>query len=63
MQPYQQRVVQEKKDLDDKCEKLDSFLASTPFDQISLAERNLLRTQLMVMALYSEVLDQRIALF
>lgn len=63
MQDYQQRVVDEKKELDDKIAKLGSFVVSIKFLDVSLAERDLMVDQLKVMQQYSDLLRVRIELF
>lgn len=63
MQPYQERVVEEKKELDLKLEKLQVFLQSESFGHIHEAERFRLRLQEVYMRSYSEVLQDRIAAF
>ena len=64
MQPHQQRVVDEKSELDDKREKLSAFKASNPlYFQLPEAEQHRLSRQLAIMTEYSEVLGERIAAF
>jgi hypothetical protein len=61
--PYQQRVVDEKKDLDDKRAKLLSFFNTDLFRGLDQAEKDRLRTQHSIMGVYSEILHQRISAF
>lgn len=63
MAPHQERVVEEKRDLDEKREKLLAFLSTDLFRGLDQAEKDRLRTQLSVMGLYSDILNQRIAAF
>jgi hypothetical protein len=64
MQPHQQRVVDEKKELDDKLDKLKAFIETSPiFKSLSADERGRLGKQFDVMAEYSSILSQRIAAF
>ena len=62
MQAFQQRVVEEKSELDSKIEKLQPFLKSLSFSQLSNDEQFRLSTQLGVMTTYSQILE-RIANF
>lgn len=63
MAPHQQRVVDEKKDLDDKREKLMSFFSTEVFSGLDQAEKDRLSTQYGVMTVYSAILGQRIKAF
>ncbi len=63
MEPYQQRVATEKIDLDGKIERLQAFLKSKTFFNVSDAERNRLTRQLDLMKDYSKVLGERIEAF
>lgn len=63
MKPHQERVVQEKEELDQKRSKLDLFFKSATFDTVSGEEQALLRYQAEVMAHYSHLLAKRIELF
>lgn len=63
MAPHQQRVVDEKKELDDKRDKLVAFFSTDLFRGLDQAEKDRLRTQHGVMGVYSEILHQRIAAF
>jgi len=60
---YQQRVVEEKLDLDVRLFRLSSFLPTEPFYETSEAEQMRLQRQEMLMRLYSQVLGERIAAF
>ncbi len=64
MQPHQQRVVDEKNELDEKLTKLNAFVsAGTIFDTLASAEQERLRRQAGIMAEYSAVLGERIEAF
>lgn len=63
IQPHQQRVIDEKTELDDKRTKLLSFLNTDLFYSLDQAEKDRLRTQHGIMGLYSELLGQRITAF
>ena len=63
MQPHQERVVAEKRDLDDKIQKLTAFIGGTIFANLPDDERSRLSIQLQHMNGYSEILSQRIAAF
>jgi hypothetical protein len=63
MLPYQQRVIDEKRELDDKREKLNTFFVSSHFRNLDQAEKDRLRMQHQVMGLYSQILQLRIAAF
>lgn len=60
MQPHQQRVVDEKNELENKCTALDNFIGGTIFNSLSEGERSLLSKQLGWMKGYLSVLVQRI---
>lgn len=62
--PHEQRVIQEKIDLDDKRIKLRNFIEDRPkFFTLDVVDRTLLESQLHVMNGYSAILGQRIARF
>ena len=63
IQPYQQRVLSEKDVLDDKIEKLDTFMQGDIFHRLDIEERNDMDLQLGAMKLYSRILASRIARF
>lgn len=62
MLPYQERVVEEKQELDLKIARLNSFLSDHP-KSLSDVEYVLLAEQLKAMQLYSSILMQRIRHF
>ena len=61
--PPPQRVVEEKRELDEKIHKLTAFLASAASTQASLVEARLMHEQLNHMLQYSKMLQQRIRLW
>lgn len=63
MQPYQQRVIAEKQELDEKREKLGEFKNTIPFERLPWQEQERLNTQAHIMTMYSAVLGARIAAF
>jgi hypothetical protein len=63
MQPHQERVVTEKKELDDKREKLGAFIQGDFFQTLPAGERNRLSQQAIAMTTYSTILGERIAAF
>lgn len=64
MQPYQQRAIDEKKELDDRLEKLNSFITSSPiYSGLDAAEKGRLERQRNIMTGYSNVLRERIEAF
>ena len=63
MKPFQERVVEEKKELDSKLNRLCAFFATTGFDRLDPAERERLDRQAELMERYSAVLKERIENF
>ena len=63
MEPYQQRVVDEKTALDEKIEKLESFIETKVFYNLVGDEKYMLTRQLDIMKVYSEILEDRISAF
>jgi len=63
VEPYQQRVVDEKRELDEKLQRLNAFLQGRAFAGVSNHDRDLLPKQAVVMQTYSNILEQRIASF
>ena len=63
--PHQQRVVQEKEELDEKLSKLSTFIDSPNFTNIVNDEDEVARLvcQEEIMKDYSEILAERIAAF
>jgi hypothetical protein len=63
MQPFQERVIEEKRELDEKIAKLDLFWKGDVFLTLPSAEQVLLRRQLVAMEDYSAMLGERITAF
>lgn len=64
MQPHQQRVVDEKAQLDERLTKLYAFIANSPtFRELPPAEQHRLSQQSAYMQGYLNVLNERIAAF
>jgi len=63
MLPHQQRVVDEKTELDTKREKLGEFKNMDAFARLPWQEQERLNTQAHIMTMYSAVLGERIAAF
>ena len=64
MLPHQQRVVDEKTELDIKAKALSNFIGNNPiFADIDAEEQERLKEQCEIMWQYSEILDKRIAAF
>ena len=61
--PHQQRVIEEKSQLDARLEKLIQFLSSDTCHSLSFDERVRLKRQAEVMEMYSGILGARIAAF
>lgn len=61
---FQERVVTERKELYEKCEKLNAFIANSPiYKTLPVDEQVRLRMQLLVMNQYETILAERIAEF
>ena len=63
MKEFQQRVVDEKLELDGKITRLKPFLDGDTFQTLPKEEQYRLMRQLSLMAQYSEVLGERITAF
>jgi hypothetical protein len=63
MAPHQQRVVQEKKELDEKLAKLDEFGRTDFYKTLPADEQGRLNRQHSMMEEYSRILGERIAAF
>jgi len=63
MQPHQERVVAELKELKEKREKLAVFLLGNTFKSLDADERERLLQQHEVMGQYANILSERIANF
>jgi hypothetical protein len=64
MQPHQQRVIDEKTELDEKLSKLHDFIQDNPmFKTLPEDEQKRLGRQDFIMAEYSNILRERIEAF
>lgn len=61
--PHQQRVINEKRELDEKREKLGEFKNTALFASLPWQEQERLNTQAHIMTMYSAVLSERILAF
>lgn len=61
--PHQKRVIDEKRDLDDRKDKLEAFFETSTFAQLDDSEQGRLHAQHAAMGDYSRVLGERIAAF
>ncbi len=64
MQPHQQRVIDEKDELQERIIKLDAFLRNSgAYPNLSEMDKHLLSIQLSTMQAYHAILLARISLF
>lgn len=63
LQPWQERVIAEKKDLDEKRSKLIEFISGADFLHLEKLDRDLYLIQESVMEHYSKILGHRISRF
>lgn len=63
LQPFQQRVTEERADLHAKVEKLEAFLETDAFRELQIMDQGYLSRQRSLMREYLQVLDFRIARF
>ena len=63
MAPYQQRVVQEKEELDERLAKLKAFVLTEVYRNLPADEQDRLSRQYDAMYGYSLILGERIAAF
>ena len=61
--PHEQRVVDEKAELDERRKKLTAFYSTPIFHSLSASEQSRLLAQGVAMRTYSEILGERIAAF
>jgi hypothetical protein len=61
--PHQQRVLDEKTELDDRSTKLQAFFSNPIFVGLPADEQDRLQKQAIAMQAYSQVLGERIAAF
>ncbi len=60
MKEFQQRVVDEKSELDDKLGKLTRFIGTGSFNKLSMNEQRRMERQREIMMQYSHILGERI---
>lgn len=63
MEAWQQRVIDEKRRLDDQLDKLKAFFGDGRFTELDLAEQERMREQCFIMGAYSKILGKRIHAF
>lgn len=64
IQPHQQRVIDERDELDTKIESLSTFIQTNIiYNNLPIDERQRLTRQVVLMRKYSQVLSERIASF
>lgn len=63
MQKFVERMVTEKKELDERLGKLEAFLVTDTYNNLSQREKKLLKDQAETMANYSRILGERIAIY
>ncbi|MNL36751.1 hypothetical protein D3C87_1588560 [compost metagenome] len=63
MEDYKARVLEEKKDLENKVASLDKFISSNQFNSVRFDEGLRMNAQLNVMKAYLDILVMRIANF
>jgi len=63
MEAFQERVVQERINLDEKITKLNGFMRSSTFTSLDEYEQERLRRQYEAMITYSSILMERISHF
>ncbi len=63
MEAWQDRVIAEKRELDEKIAKLAEFMEGEPFDRLPLQNQGWLHSQHIAMQAYSVALKMRIAHF
>lgn len=63
LQPHQQRVVDERTDLNDKITKIHAFFKNEVFNGLPQEDQDLLNEQSQIMMNYSDILLKRINRF
>ena len=63
LQPFQQRVVEENRELRVRLDNLNQFVQTEMFNQLPHVEKGRMLRQRSLMADYADVLDERIANF
>lgn len=60
LEPWQYRLLVERNELRDRCEKLLNFIISDKFHEVELDQQELLKAQADYMGDYLNILNQRI---
>lgn len=63
MQKFVKKMVDDKSDIDDKIKKLEAFMLTPTYTELSQKEKKLIREQDDAMNLYSKALGERIELY
>ena len=63
MKEHEIRVINEKAELDDKFNKLVSFMMTDAYSSLQSVDQGLLMVQVRIMKMYSECLGDRISRF
>jgi uncharacterized protein len=63
MEPFEQRVIDEKEELDEKIKALNRFIGGEVFTSLTATERSRLESQRFFMLQYTHVLGLRIDAF
>jgi hypothetical protein len=63
MEAYQERVIEEKKELDGRLDRLREFIHSSAMVVLEAEDQGLLNRQFNAMHSYSDILEQRISRF
>jgi hypothetical protein len=61
MSTFKERLIDEKQQLDEKIEKLKSFMRSENFQKIEAVQMSLLNAQIFAMSTYRQILTERLA--
>ena len=61
MDTFKERLIDEQNQLEDKIQKLDSFISSPKFKEIEPIQKSLLDVQFFAMQTYSSILSERIS--
>lgn len=63
MEPWQQRVVDEREQLQERLQKLQAFLLTDIFHRLSVVDKTILKSQAAGMQFYLDMLNLRISRF
>lgn len=61
MTTFKDRLKDEKVQLDEKIDKLEIFISGKDFRKVDPIQKSLLKSQLLVMKTYSQILTERIS--